>query len=55
MTKPFDWAVEANDSIKKLINEHEYDSLIKYDSMGKAMQLAVPTPEHYLPLLYTLD
>lgn len=52
--KPFDWALEANDTIKKLITQHDYASLEKYDSLGRAIQLAVPTPEHYLPLLYTL-
>jgi 4,5-DOPA dioxygenase extradiol len=52
--KPFDWAIEANDTVKKLIEKHDYQGLTKYDSLGKAMQLAVPTPEHYLPLLYSL-
>jgi 4,5-DOPA dioxygenase extradiol len=52
--KPFDWAIEADNTVKSLINTHDYQSLEKYDSLGKAMSLAVPTPEHYLPLLYTL-
>ncbi len=52
--KPFDWAIEANDTVKKRIAQHDYESLTNYNSLGKAMQLAVPTPEHYLPLLYTL-
>jgi 4,5-DOPA dioxygenase extradiol len=52
--KPFDWAIEANETVKKLINTHDYQSLINYKSLGSAMQLAVPTPEHYLPLMYTL-
>jgi 4,5-DOPA dioxygenase extradiol len=52
--KPFDWALEANEKVKKLINGHDYESLVKYDSLGKSMQMAVPTPEHYIPLLYTL-
>jgi len=52
--KTFDWAIEANDKVKKLINMDDYQNLAKYDSLGKSMQLAVPTPEHYLPLLYTL-
>ena len=52
--KAFDWALEANDKVKSLIISHDYQSLINYKSLGSAMQLAVPTPEHYLPLLYTL-
>jgi 4,5-DOPA dioxygenase extradiol len=52
--KPFDWAIEANETVKKLITSHDYQSLINYKSLGSAMQLAVPTPEHFLPLIYTL-
>lgn len=54
--RPFglDWALEASALVKKLIDEHNYQALIDYPSLGKAVQLAVPTPEHYLPLLYTL-
>jgi len=52
--KPFDWAIEANETVKKLVNMHDYQSLINYKSLGSAIQLAVPTPEHYLPLIYTL-
>lgn len=50
----FDWAMEANDSFKRLISKDEHSSLIQYKSLGSAIQQAVPTPEHYLPLLYTL-
>jgi 4,5-DOPA dioxygenase extradiol len=49
-----DWALEANDLFKKLIMENGDKKLIDYQSLGKAVQLAVPTPEHYLPLLYIL-
>ncbi|HXP51131.1 MAG TPA: class III extradiol ring-cleavage dioxygenase, partial [Bacteroidia bacterium] len=52
--KPFDWAIEANETVKKLVNAHDFQSLINYKSLGSAIQLAVPTPEHYLPLIYTL-
>lgn len=52
--KTFDWAIEANDKVKQLINIRDYQRLAEYDSLGKSLQLAVPTPEHYLPLLYTL-
>lgn len=50
----FDWAVTANENVKKLITEHADKKLINYETLGREMQLAVPTPEHYLPLLYAL-
>jgi len=49
-----DWAVEANDKIKRLIMDNGHKELIDYNLLGKDVQLAVPTPEHFLPLLYTL-
>ncbi|HTF82802.1 MAG TPA: class III extradiol ring-cleavage dioxygenase, partial [Cytophagales bacterium] len=49
-----DWALEANETFKKLILDHDDQSLIKYKTYSKALDLAAPTPEHYLPLLYTL-
>jgi 4,5-DOPA dioxygenase extradiol len=48
------WALEAGDKIKKYILDDDHRSLIDYQSKGKAFQLAVPTPEHYLPMLYAL-
>ncbi len=54
--QPFglDWAIEANELFKKLINENNHPALIDYPALGRSVQLAVPTPEHYLPLLYVL-
>ena len=49
-----DWAIEANDLVKKLILENDHKALIDYQSLGRAVQLAVPTPDHFLPLLYAL-
>lgn len=49
-----DWALEANELFKKLIVEDAGKSLADYKSLGSAVQLAVPTPEHYLPLLYAI-
>lgn len=48
------WAIEAGDLFKKLINENDHQPLIDYQALGNAVQLAVPTPEHYLPMLYAL-
>ncbi len=50
----FDWALEASDKMKKLILNGDHSQLINYRSQGKSFDLAIPTPEHYLPLLYTL-
>lgn len=50
----FDWAIEANEMMKKHILSGDHQKLIDFKSQGKAFDLAIPTPEHYLPLLYTL-
>jgi 4,5-DOPA dioxygenase extradiol len=50
----FDWAIQMNDKFKELIQEGNYKPLINYSSLGKEAMLAIPTPEHYLPLMYTL-
>ena len=50
----FDWAVHANDKIKQHILNNNHKDLINYSLLGREVQMAVPTPEHYLPLLYTL-
>ena len=50
----YDWAVAANDTLKKLITNNDHQPLINYTTLGREMALSVPTPEHYLPLLYTL-
>jgi len=49
-----DWAIEANEMIKKLIVENNHKALIDYKTLGVAVQMAVPSPDHYLPLLYAL-
>ena len=50
----FDWALEASEKMKKYILNGDHKMLINYRCHGKAFELAIPTPEHYLPLLYTL-
>lgn len=50
----YDWAMEANDKMKQYILSGNHQQLINFRSQGKAFDLAIPTPEHYLPLLYTL-
>ncbi len=50
----YDWALEAADKIKNWMLTRDHQSLINYQLRGKAMNLAIPTPDHFLPLLYTL-
>jgi 4,5-DOPA dioxygenase extradiol len=50
----YDWANEANHKIKHFIRERNHLDLINYSRQGKAFELAIPTPEHFLPLLYAL-
>jgi 4,5-DOPA dioxygenase extradiol len=50
----YDWAVEARETINGLLLAGNYQPLIAFEKQSKAIQLAIPTPDHYLPLIYTL-
>ncbi len=52
--EPFDWAVRFETRVRELLGKCEHAPLIDYASMGPDAQLSIPTPEHYLPLLYVL-
>lgn len=50
----FDWAHEINAVFKKNIAERNFQPLINYESLGTAAKLAIPTPDHYYPMIYSL-
>lgn len=50
----YDWAIEANETMKQKILSGDHNALIHYENMGRAFDLAIPTPDHFLPLLYIL-
>lgn len=52
--KPTDWALEFDAKSKALIEAGDHDALIHYEKLGHAAALSIPTPDHYLPLMYTL-
>lgn len=50
----FDWAEEASMKIKQAILQQDHRVLEQYTQLGEAVKRAIPTPEHFLPVLYTL-
>ena len=48
----FDWAVRFNESIRGALAARDHATLIGFEKLGADARLSVPTPEHYLPLLY---
>lgn len=52
--QPYDWAIEAKDRFNKFIAEKNHAPLLKYQSLGEYATNAVPTPDHFFPLLYVL-
>ena len=52
--EPFDWAVSFEKKVREYLMNGDYQPLIDYESIGREALLSVPTPDHYLPLLYVL-
>ncbi len=52
--EPYDWAVRFETAAKEMILAGDVQPLIDYETLGKDAALCIPTPEHYLPLLYVL-
>lgn len=50
----YDWAYQFRDLINQAIENQDKNTLIHIENLGQSAHLAVPTPEHYLPLLYTM-
>jgi 4,5-DOPA dioxygenase extradiol len=50
----FDWATEASEKMKNYILNGDHMPLINFKNQGRSFDLAIPTPDHYIPLLYTL-
>jgi len=54
MPDPYDWAVRFETDAKNLMIAGEYKPLIDYETLGPEALLSIPTPDHYLPMLYVL-
>jgi 4,5-DOPA dioxygenase extradiol len=52
--EPLDWAVRFEERARELLLAGDHDPLIAYETLGRDAILSVPTPDHYLPLLYVI-
>jgi 4,5-DOPA dioxygenase extradiol len=52
--QPFDWAVRFEEQARSFLQAGEDAPLVAYEKLGRDAMLSIPTPDHYLPLLYIL-
>ena len=52
--KPYDWSIDFDQISKELIEKGDYQKLIHYEKLGKTAAMAIPTDDHYRPMLLTL-
>jgi 4,5-DOPA dioxygenase extradiol len=51
---PFDWAVRFDDEVRHLLDAGAHEPLVDYEELGPDARRAIPTPDHFLPLLYVM-
>ena len=54
MVDPYDWAVRFEQQARDMLVAGEQQPLVDYEKLGRDAQLAIPTPDHFLPLLYVI-
>ena len=52
--EPFDWALRFEAKARALMLHGDHQALTDYEALGRDAELSIPTPDHYLPLLYVL-
>ena len=52
--KPYDWAVRFNEKVRGYLAARDHGPLTDFAALGEDARLSVPTPDHYLPLLYVI-
>lgn len=50
----YDWAVRFESEARQMLQAGEFDPLIQYEKLGRDALLSIPTPDHFLPLLYVI-
>ncbi len=54
MPEPYDWAVRFETEVRDMLISGDARPLVEYEGLGRDALLAIPTPDHYLPLLYAI-
>ena len=54
VVEPYDWAVRFERQTREMIGAREHGPLVDYERLGRDARLSIPTPDHYLPLLYVI-
>ena len=54
LAEPYDWAIRFEKQVRELLLAEDYGPLINYENLGDDALLSIPTPDHYLPLLYVI-
>jgi 4,5-DOPA dioxygenase extradiol len=52
--EPYDWAVRFESRVRGLLLAGDHEPLVNYETLGREALLSIPTPDHYLPLLYVI-
>lgn len=53
-TEAYDWAARFEKNARELVISRDFEKLVNYEQLGNDARLSIPTPDHYLPLLYIL-
>lgn len=54
LPEPYDWAIRFESEAKRMLLAGDHDPLIQYEKLGRDAHLSIPTPDHFLPLLYVI-
>jgi 4,5-DOPA dioxygenase extradiol len=52
--EPYDWALRFEERARQMLTAGEQSPLVHYEKLGQEAALSIPTPDHYLPLLYVI-
>jgi 4,5-DOPA dioxygenase extradiol len=52
--EPYDWAIRFETTARQMLTSGDYTALVNYEALGPDAMLSIPTPDHYLPLIYVI-